>query len=120
MSEVSNEIIKLEYCPKEIITCDNQRKIMNRHLHLARQYFDNKEFYLGIRSLTDAYDATFNSNKQPCKKCETFFRDIIINSCENKVDELRRYTTGVFKRRKFMLDYEFAKQTLERLKSENK
>ncbi len=114
------EIIELLNCPRGGHNCADQRDFMNENLVEAREYFFSKEYNHGFKVLKQAYESTFELQKDPCFKCARMFRDVIIESCEQTTTELKKMTSGLFKRTRYQSDYQKAKEILAELKKKNK
>jgi hypothetical protein len=113
------EIIKLVKCPLKVIICEGQRNDMNHELGLARQHFVSKEFTSGLKELDKAYASTFTLENDTCKKCAFLYRNVIIDTCGNTVNELHGYTRGIFKRKKYLGDLKIATELLQKMKQNN-
>lgn len=118
--EDNQEVIELLHCPRGGGKCVEQRKSMNEYLISARDFFASKDYSRGLLVLKSAYMTTFNLDNDPCVKCADLFRNHIIESCEEKVNELKRMSTGLFKRKKFIPELEAASVLLKEMKNESK
>jgi len=115
----NDEIIKLLNCPFEGYSCAGQMDEMNNNLAEAWEYFISKEYSHGFHVLKKAFDSTFILRKDPCKNCARLFRRVIIESCENVTLDLKKMTSGIIKRKKYISDYELAKKVLKDIQEKN-
>lgn len=108
--------IELLSCPKDGINCDTQRSYMNLNLFMANEYFKSKEYHIGINCLKEAYNSTFQLQKNSCLNCSQLFRDTIADTCAENEKEMRKMSGSFFRKRKHKHYHNLFKQLSEKIK----
>ena len=107
-----NKIV-LESCPGGGKHCMGTLKKLNDLLSKANTYVNEKEFDIVVEFKLKAFEETFKIKQQQCLKCTLFFREIIYDSLSENEKELRKFTTGFFKRKKYIYQLESITKALD-------
>jgi len=109
--------IVLLKCPLDGRECRKHVTQINKVFHESTNYRHNKEYQLSIMSLKNAYNKTYELQDASCSKCAHVFRSTIRESLENIKSELKRMTTGFFRKNHYKGSYLLVQNTLENLRS---
>ena len=109
--------IELVSCPGGGENCSNHLSVINDKLEVARDLFASKDYSKGVNYLAEAYSVTFNLSHGFCVKCAGLFRETILKSLNNQVEEIEKLTVGLFKRPKHLPDLQYATEISRKLKA---
>lgn len=107
------EIIK---CPIDGRQCRSHVDHINKIFQVSNEYQHNKEYQLSIHSLKLAFKKTYELEETSCSQCAQVFRSTIIDSLENIHVELKRMSSGFFKKNHYKGSFLFAQNTLKALR----
>ena len=111
----NSNIIELVFCPQKGHNCGKQRDLINEHLAVAQNCLHSKDYYIALNNLLKAHDAANEVSQQQCHKCKVLFKSIISSTCKFYVNDLKNMSKGLFRKRKYLLDYEYAKNVKKTL-----
>ncbi|HKJ40556.1 MAG TPA: hypothetical protein VKA27_00630 [Sunxiuqinia sp.] len=114
------EPFELVSCPRGGIICTEHRAIINTEVVASRKYFFNKEYNESINELKSAFQQTTNLQEPVCQQCVELFQTSIIRSMEAIQSDLKKMTTGFFKANRYKSSLEFAKSSVDELKTQVK
>lgn len=115
MNSHPEDKIVLENCPSG---CEELKKVLidiNRFFYESNQYQHNKEYQLSIVSLKKAFKKTYELKSPLEQECAKVFRSTVLESLKNIHHELKRMTSGFFRKNHYKFSTILAEKTLEEL-----
>lgn len=116
----NEHIIELESCPRGGNKCEDLRDSINHYLLLSRKLLEEKQYTKACTELLNAYKSSFHLKSKPCKGCAGLFRTVILESMHSAQDDLKRQTSGIFKKKKLLPAFEMVNEIIreaEQIKS---
>jgi hypothetical protein len=113
----SQEKIQVVKCKPDGISCKDYLAALNNNFLQSSYYYQDKDYRRAIEALESAFEGTVTIQSNSCSKCVNLFRTTIIETLTNYRDELKSISTGIFAKKRFRQDYEFAETVLENFRS---
>lgn len=107
--------IKLEYCKEDGESCSSQLNAVNKNLVLARKLIEEKEYSKALQEINSAFNITYEIERPGCQKCAKLFRNTILNSLKQIIDDLKKTTSGIFAKKSLKPDLLLAEELFEKL-----
>jgi hypothetical protein len=108
----SQEKIQVTKCRPDGISCKSHLNAINNSFLQSSYYYQNKDYRRAIEALESAFEGTVTIQSNTCSKCVNVFRTTIIETLTNYHDELKSMSSGIFRKRRFIQDYELADNVL--------
>lgn len=106
------EKIQVVSCKPEGSNCQSILTLINHNFQQSSYYYRNKDYRRAIEELESAFQGTIAIQRNTCSKCVSFFRTTIIETLTGYQIELKSKATGIFKKKRFLQDYELAERVL--------
>ena len=103
-------------CPRKEMKCNKQLSVINTYYNASEHFHREKDYQNSIESLQNAFYKTLDLNDQPCARCAALFRSVIIESVENKRNELYKMTKGFFGNKHYQPGLLLSEKVLSELK----
>lgn len=86
--------IEIVRCPEQKSECVAQLPQINRWFNESQQLRLNKDYRQCIKALEQAFECTFGMQEKGCETCAGMFRQLILTTLEELLNELRQLTSG--------------------------
>lgn len=106
------EKIEVVKCKADGINCKGYLKAINNNFLQSSYHYQNKDYRRAIEALESAFEGTVAIQCNTCSKCVKLFRTTIIETLTKYHAELKSMTTGIFRKKRFIQDYELAENVL--------
>jgi len=97
--------IELLSCRLGSQKCKEHLRFINKNYTKAVNYELEKDYLNSIEMLKDAFYKAVELQESQCAQCSSVFRSTIAHSLENINKELLKMTSGVFRRKRYLLSY---------------
>lgn len=108
----SQKKIQVVKCKADGINCKDHLAAINNNFLQSSYYYQDKDYRRAIEALESAFEGTITIQSNTCSKCVNLFRTTIIETLTNYHAELKSISTGIFAKKRFRQDYEFAETVL--------
>ena len=113
------EHIDLVECPNGGEVCKNQLNYINEKIQSSRVNWLNKDYPKALDDLKNAFETTFEVDKELCIPCADLFRATILKAVENIFDDLQQLTSGILRKKRYQSELELAEKVLRELKEKS-
>jgi hypothetical protein len=101
----TQETIELISCPLKEMMCEVHLSDVHKSYLESEHYRREKDFYMSIETLKNAFNKTKELMEHPCTKCTQLFRSNIIESMETIHTDLSKMSKGLFGKKRYQSSY---------------
>ena len=113
--EQSHNTFELDTCPNGGFHCHDLLESVNNLLHDANLFVENKEYNRALELKEKAFNRIAELEKERCQPCGALFREVILNSINTHVTDLKKMSSGLFGKKKYKYHFQNAQRLAKRM-----